>query len=56
MQIYSDYICIFNVNNILHIFNKDINLFIYNVLADKLNIVIFFIVEIEEFNVILTEL
>ncbi len=56
MQINSNYICIFNVNNILCIFDECVNLFIYNILADKLDVVIFFIVKIEESNIILIKI
>ena len=56
MQIHSNYIYIFNINNILCIFNEHVNFFVYKILANKLNVVIFFIVEIKEINIILTEL
>ena len=56
MQICSDYIHTLNINNVLCIFNECMNLFVYNILIDKLDIIIFFILRIEEFNVILIEM
>ena len=55
MKIYLNYICIFNIDNILSIFNKCMNLLVYNVLTDKLNVMISLIVKIEEFNIILSK-
>ena len=56
MQISSNYIHIFNIDNILCIFNKHVNFFVCNVLVSKLNVMIFFIVEIEESDIILTKI